>query len=171
MIRASKFDKAVALFSQALMKFEKYEMLVMEKRLGDLKHGEQIFLENKIGFSNLLYHMGSALASLKKPQEAAQYYIQAIARSPFAHVVDYSKREKKEGLLFKAAALKFNSLEALAQTYTNLGVMLMMIEKDILVKDSNTEALLDTAQEAFRRAIELNPDNSESHINLGNVLR
>lgn len=67
----------------------------MEKRLGDLKHGEQMFLENKIGFSNLMYHMGSALASLKKPNEAAQYYLKAIARSPFAHVVDYSKREKK----------------------------------------------------------------------------
>ena len=171
MIQASRFDKAEKLLAQALQKFETFEAMLKEKKLGDLSQGEQMLLQHKFGFSNLLYHMGSALASQKRSSEAASYYIRAIARSPFAHVVDFSALPPPTSSLLKASPLKFNSPAALAQTYTNFGVMLMMLEKDIAHKDTETAALLSTAEESFARAIQLDPGNSECHINLGNLLR
>lgn len=143
-------------------------------------------LEDKTIFSNIYQNLGNVYAQKKNHPLAIQYYEKIIEYSPFnpknkvnaateasmkpEDPLFLPKLSEKEEKLIKSLSKftivfeiktnpKFNSFDAYVDAHVNVAVMHLSLD--------NVEKALEYCQ----KAVELNPENFEAAINLGDILR
>jgi tetratricopeptide (TPR) repeat protein len=156
-LKGQKLEKAQELFLKALTLFE---MFKKESEFEELKH-------HNIHFTNAYFNLASSYAAEKNYSKAIEYFLLIIRYSPFNRIKSQETQEKFvennfAGLDNADEMLKkchFNAFEALILAYSNISVMYMFMNK------------LELAKLAATRALELQPNKTDAHVNYGNILR
>lgn len=151
-LKAENFAKAQSLFGQAVTSFEQFKA----------QQGEE---KRDLGFSNVWFNQGNLFAAQKKYEQAIRAYVVCISESPFQilnHLDQLKSNVSAQDLIdlhSKQDAQSFNSFEAYARCFTNLSVMLMLMNEYQL------------AHLCCIKSIELLPQNKEAYINMNNIMR
>lgn len=114
----------------------------------------ETFVNKYVQFSNVYMNLGNLYAQRRLYKKAAELYERVIEMSPFT-----KEQQCNEEFAEVRYSPKINSYGAYVDAHTNLAVMCV-----------NT----DEYQKGFefcKKSIELSPDNPESQINFGDILR
>ncbi|KAL4506501.1 hypothetical protein ABPG72_000072 [Tetrahymena utriculariae] len=130
---------------------------------GDILRGEKFFLQGiklieemnpPVSFSNIYLNLGNLYAQKRDYQKAIEFYLKTIQKSPYNNEINNQNP-------FQSFQLdrSLNNKDAYLDAYTNIAVMYVNSGE----KEKSYEYCI--------KAIELNPDNKEALINLGDILR
>ncbi|EGR28206.1 hypothetical protein IMG5_181350 [Ichthyophthirius multifiliis] len=140
------YNKLGCVYFQSQL-FEKAKIFLLKS----LQIKEQKLPE--LTYSNIHMNLGNLYAQERNYQKAIEHYLKVIEQSTF-NLQNQNKTYEKYEL-----SKQLNSFEAFVDSHTNLSVMYIQIGE----KENSIKYCLKT--------LELNPENIESKINLGDILR
>jgi tetratricopeptide (TPR) repeat protein len=174
-----RYEKATANFKKRydtkLAHYNRGNALRVQGKMDEAIDAYKKSIEVNPNYAGAHYNLGRALSDQEKPDEAIDAYKKAIELNPnyaeahcnlghvlkrqsrFAEALRYLKRGHELGS--KNPQWKYPSARWVASAHYSLGIAL------------NGQGKLDEAIDAYKKAIEVNPNYAEAHCNLGYVLK